>query len=658
MRKHEYESHEVTCRLVTSKSKVAPLTPMTVPKLELMGAVLGLRLAQSVIVVLGIPMQDVLFYSDSIDVLWWICRRGKEFRPFVANRVGEIQSNSKPSQWQHVSTHENPADLCTRGTSPSQLAENVLWWEGPAWIKKEEDQWPRMKSDNRPDELPERRTTQSEGGGVVLAVNTQRDEGTSQPKGDKTWRLDPQRFSDWLWYIRVFAHVKRALHNMCNADQRKAERELTIDEIKEVEQDVMRLAQQDGFREDYELVKRSKPLPSSSPLIKLNPRIDESGVIRSDGRLEFAEQLPYEVRHPVILPRGHWVTKLIVKHYHERGNHNAGVNFILSQINEKYWIITAREEIRDWEKECNFCKRRRSRPANQIMAPLPKVRLRFTYRAFDQCGVDYAGPFTTIQGRRRRQQKRWLCVFTCLSVRAVHLEMAWAMDTDAFLNAFSRFTSRRGLPKEVVSDNGTNFVGPVNELKELKEVFNQLDQEKIKRKTSAQRVKWLFNPPAGPHFGGVHEILVKAAKKAMYAVLSNGVVNNEELITIFTEVEGLLNSRPLTYQSADVRDIVPLTPNHFLLGQMGRQFAPEHDVCEGFRPRQRWRKVQHLVSMVWQRWLKEYLPMLTARPKWYDVEKNLKIGDVILLVQPGLSRENWPLGRIVDVSLGKTDIQE
>ena len=419
-------------------------------------------------------MQDVLFYSDSIDVLWWIRGGGKEFRPFVANRVGEIQNNSDPSQWQHVSTHENPVDLCTRGTSPSQLAENTLWWEGPAWIKKEEDQWPRMKFDNRPDELPERRTTQgtSEGGGVVLAVNNQRDEDTSQPKGDKTWRLDPQRFSDWSWYIRVFARVKRALYNMRNPDHRKAERELMIDEIKEAEQDVMRLAQQDSFHEDYELVKRNKPLPSSSPLIKLNPRIDESGVIRSDGRLKFAEQLPYEVRHPVILSRGHWVTKLIVKHYHERANHSAGVNFILSQINEKYWIITAREEIRDWEKECNFCKRRRSRPANQIMAPLPKVRLRFTYRAFDQCGVDYAGPFTTIQGHAHQQQKRWLCVFICLLVHAVHLEMAWAMDTDAFLNAFSPFTSRRGVPKEVVSDNGTNFVGAVNEL----EVFNQLDQ--------------------------------------------------------------------------------------------------------------------------------------------------------------------------------------
>jgi hypothetical protein len=125
--RHEYEDNEVTCWLVTSKSKVAPLTPVTIPKLELMGAVLGLRLTQSVIAVLHLPMQDVIFYSDSIDVLWWIRGRGKYFRPFVANRVGEIQSGSDPSQWQHVSTNENPTDLCTRGTSPLELAKHPLW---------------------------------------------------------------------------------------------------------------------------------------------------------------------------------------------------------------------------------------------------------------------------------------------------------------------------------------------------------------------------------------------------------------------------------------------------------------------------------------------------------------------------------------------------
>ena len=126
------------------------------------------------------------------------------------------------------------------------------------------------------------------------------------------------------------------------------------------------------------------------------------------------------------------------------------------------------------------------------MGPLPQVRLRFTFRACDQTAVDYAGPFTTIQGRRRHRLKRWLCVFTCFSTRAVHLEVAWGLGTDSFLNALTRFTTRRGVPKEMVSDNGTNFVGAVNELKEL---VGQLDKDKIQRTSAQKGMKWKFNPP-------------------------------------------------------------------------------------------------------------------------------------------------------------------
>ena len=143
---------------------------------------------------------------------------------------------------------------------------------------------------------------------------------------------------------------------------------------------------------------------------------------------------------------------------------------------------------------------------------------------------------------------------------------------DVFLNTFARFTNRRAVPKEMTSDNGTNFVGAVNELKEL---VNRLDQDKIQRLDGQGNIKWKFNPPAAPHFGGVLEAMVKAAKKAVYAVLGNSEVTDEELITACTGVEGPLNSRSLTYQSADPRDNVPLTPNHFLHGQAGGNFAPE-----------------------------------------------------------------------------------
>ena len=138
-------------------------------------------------------------------------------------------------------------------------------------------------------------------------------------------------------------------------------------------------------------------------------------------------------------------------------------NQLLAALSTHFWIISGREEIREWEKECNECQRRKSKAAKQIMAPLPQIRLRFSLRAFAQTAVDYGEPFITVQGRRTRRQKCCLCLFTCLATRAVHLEMAYALDTGSFLNAFYRMVNRRGLPKEM-SDNGGNFVGGHKEL--------------------------------------------------------------------------------------------------------------------------------------------------------------------------------------------------
>ena len=379
------------------------------------------------------------------------------FRSFVANRVGEIQANTSPSQWQHVSTAENPADTCSRGASPTQLAEDKTWWEGPKWLKSRSENWPKMKLKSQPRDLSEQKIINEPKASTTSFVTNVPNVSACETESEVAeWKLKPERFSDWIRLVRLLARVKRVVFNMRNANKRRGGRELSVDEINEAEIDVIGKAQREELSEDYRLVKAGKRVTSTSQLAKLNPRIDEDGLLRSHSRLEFAEQLPYDARFPIILPRGNWVTRLIVKDYHERANHAGGVNFILSQISQRYWISAGREEIREWEKHCNGCKRRRNKPASQVMAPLPKVRLRFTYRAFDQCGVDYAGPFITIQGRGRKRQKRYLCVFTCLSVRAVHLEMAWRLDTDAFLNAFTRFFSRRGVPKEIVSDNGTN----------------------------------------------------------------------------------------------------------------------------------------------------------------------------------------------------------
>ena len=228
--------------------------------------------------------------------------------------------------------------------------------------------------------------------------------------------------------------------------------------------------------------------------------------------------------------------------------------------------------------------------------------------------------------------------------------MARGLDTDTFLNAFTRFTSRRGVPKEVISDRGTSFVGGVGELKKL---VSQLDRQKLERKTAELAVIWRLNPPGAPHFIGAHEVLAKAAKKATHAVVRDRDVTDEGLIILFSGVESLINSRPLTYQSSDPRGSVPLTANHFLHGQMGGTFAPESVETSTYHPRQRWRKFQDIISQVWRRWLKECFPALNSRPKWTSANRDLKVGEVGLVNQPDSPRGRWPLGLVTEVYPGQ-----
>ena len=182
---------------------------------------------------------------------------------------------------------------------------------------------------------------------------------------------------------------------------------------------------------------------------------DDNGLLRCDSRLKYATYLPYDVKHPIELPRKNAVTRLIIQHYHNQAHHEGGTNHTITALSAKYWIICGREAIREFETSCMECKKRKAKAASQIMAPLPPSRLLVTLKAFDKVGLDYGGPFLTKQGRGKVRIKRYLCLFTCLATRAEHLEMEFNLTTSSFLNAFWRMTYRRGLPTYINSDNGT-----------------------------------------------------------------------------------------------------------------------------------------------------------------------------------------------------------
>ena len=209
--------------------------------------------------------------------------------------------------------------------------------------------------------------------------------------------------------------------------------------------------------------------------------------------------------------------------------------------------------------------------------------------------------------------------------------------------------NRRGLPEEIYSDNATNFKAAD---KELKALLLQLDEDKIKESTSNKGIVWHFTPPLAPHFGGVHESMIKSAQKALNAILGNADITDEELMTALTGAEALVNSRPLTYQSANPHDDIPLTPNHFLHGQIGGHFAPSSVDSTQFNLRKRWRRIQELVRHFWHRWLREWIPTLNARKKWHREHRDVQVGEVVIIVSPDTTRGNWPLGRILEVYPG------
>ena len=276
------------------------------------------------------------------------------------------------------------------------------------------------------------------------------------------------------------------------------------------------------------------------------------------------------------------------------------------------------------------------------MADLPKDRLQPDKPPFSHVGVDYFGPFLVKRGRST--VKRYGVMFTCLVTRAVHMEIAHTLDTDSCLSAIRRFVCRRGQVSIIRSDNGTNFVAAERELRDAIQHWNQA---KIQDTLRHRGVEWIFNPPAGSHFGGIWERQIRSVRKILKSVLKEQVVDDESLQTLMCEVEAIMNDRPITKSSDDVNDLEALTPNHILLLKRQPLLPPGLFEKEDLYSRRRWKQVQYLANLFWRRWVREYLPLLQERQKWTQVSQNLTPGDVVMIVDDSAPRNSWVLGKVI-----------
>nr|XP_058944749.1 uncharacterized protein LOC131772813 [Pocillopora verrucosa] len=461
-----------------------------------------------------------------------------------------------------------------------------------------------------------------------------------------------QRFSSWFKLLKFIALCLRCQRRFVM--RRKVSKENCLDtadasgaklvtnaELEEAGKEIIKFEQNLTFAEELEAVKGDKCVKGSSALARLDPILTD-GLLRVGGRLSRAT-LSDDSKHQIIIPKDSHLARLLVNHFHQKSGHS-GREYVLALLRERFWLIRANSTVRSVLSSCFDCKRRQGPVGEQKMANLPRPRVTPDQPPFTCVGIDYFGPFLVRQ--KRSMVKRYGAIFTCLALRAVHLEVCHSLDTDSFIHALRRFIARRGQVKEIRSDNGSNFVGGERELRVMIDSWNQA---RIHDALLQKSIKWVFNPPGASHHGGVWERLIRSTRKVLGALVKEQSLDDESLQTLLCECESFINGRPLTTVSDDPKDLEPLSPNHLLLLRSETPLPPGLFLKSDTYSRRRWRQVQYLADVFWGRWKREYLPLLQSRQKWFRPKKNFAVGDTVIVVDETLPRNAWAIGRITEV---------
>ncbi|XP_053686155.1 uncharacterized protein LOC128735696 [Sabethes cyaneus] len=635
---------EQSCNLVMSKSRVSPLRKLSTPRLELCAAVLGAQLADFVLESTKWTC-PITYWTDSSIVLHWIASSSSSWKVFVSNRIAEIHRLTGGSMWRHVPSELNPADKISRGIMPSQLKTDDLWWHGPPYLQQDTSAWPENFIELSP--LHKQARTEEGRTVVSLVVSTTSTVTEFIEQHSTLFRL--QRKVAWMLRFAQNCRTKEPQNRQFGP--------LVYAEMERALKCLIKQTQLAYFSSEIEfLVQDNRPTRKEfkfkSQLKSLNPFVDAEGLLRIAGRLHNLD-VPYDTKHPIVVPQKAHLTVLIFKQTHVRMLH-AGPQLLLATLRQRFWPIRGRDLAKKIVRQCITCFRCNPRSICQVMGPLPASRVTAS-RAFINCGVDYCGPFfVKTPNRRGPPVKVFVAIFVCMASKAVHIDMVYSLTSDAFVNMLKRLVGRRGRVTDIYCDNARTFVGANRLLEENRLNFNAIHQSsKLLTYCADNGITFHFNPARSPHFGGLWEASVKTFKYHLYRVIKDTQLNIDDFNTLLVQVEGIMNSRPLTPLSSDPADVVALTPGHFLVGEP-LQSLPEPNLCDiPINRLDSFQKMQQRLQHFWRAWSRDYVAQLQDRKKWPVVQPNIDVGTLVLLKQDNTPPMRWNLGRIEQTFPGK-----
>uniref|UniRef100_L7LXX7 Putative tick transposon n=1 Tax=Rhipicephalus pulchellus TaxID=72859 RepID=L7LXX7_RHIPC len=628
-----------TIQLLISKCRVAPMKRISLPRLELVAAVLAARVLKFLRDALSSRNWRIEEYcwTDSTVTLCWIRSSAVKWKQFVSNRVIEIQKTTDPAQWNHCPGIQNPADLVTRGLPLKDALNNRLWWKGPDWLSKTSDCWPTM--DNFTPSMASDELLNCELKTVVPAMIIV----------TKQALFSPEKYSSWIKMVRVTAWIRRFVNNCRSANHRR-HGALSTQEVQEAEYLWFRQAQTDTYGKEIAHLTAGHSLEKSSSIRELHPYIDDKSILRIRTRLENADLTCCE-KTPVLLPNNHPVTHLIVMRAHQTVLHG-GVGATLAEIRARFWVVRARQAVKRAIGKCLTCARFRAKATSAPVAPLPCDRVRNS-RPFEITGVDFAGPmFVKDHGGAK---KVYIVLFSCAVVRAIHIEYVLDLTANSFLMAFKRFCARRGTPRVVYSDNATTFKKAARDLDHL---HHLLRKDEVTNYCANNKVTWKFTAEKAPWWGGFWERLVRIVKDCLRRSIGRRTLNLQELITLLAETEAVVNSRPITFTYSSPTEPNVLTPSHFLLGC--RLLSTPRSLEE---PRAEttylnlWVHRQRALQHLWKRWLREYLLLLrSAHSRKVHSSHSIEQGDIVIVHEDNIPRMFWKTAVISECLKGKDGV--